>query len=169
MFQEAFDKRVAELYHHQQAMVRQRKFKSGKRAGMVRVPAQRLPFTSNELWGYLDTFCGLRAVQCPYCGAPIDILSLTLDHVVPRALGGSIGLENIRACCTRCNSLKEKLMLEEFLQLLEFLGKCSTHMRSNIESRLLGQLRRFDFAKKAKGPNWVPPPKEQQIPLEEKF
>jgi hypothetical protein len=167
LFQEQFDQKVKDLWASQLARVRVKKFKSGKRAGMVRVPAQPLPFTITELWQMLDSFCGRHAVPCPYCNVPIDILSLTIDHRIPRALGGGYGLDNLQPCCKRCNQLKEKLMPDDFKELLRWLGTVPTYMRSNIESRLLGSLRKLDFSKKAKGPSWVPPPKEQQMALED--
>jgi 5-methylcytosine-specific restriction endonuclease McrA len=166
LFTEQFDQRVKELYSSQQALVRQKKWKSGKRQGMTRVPAQLLPFTRDQLRMVLWTFCGIQAVPCPYCGVPVDILSLTLDHVIPRGLGGSLGLENIKPCCKRCNQLKDKLMPDEFTELLGFLNRSSTHMRNNLESRLLGSLRKIDFSRKKKSDQeFIPPPREQQKTL----
>jgi hypothetical protein len=40
---------------------------------------------------------------CRYCGSTDD---LTVDHVVPRARGGSDNLENLAVACRRCNSRK---------------------------------------------------------------
>jgi hypothetical protein len=169
IFLEQFDAKVKDLWASLLSRVRVKKFKSGKRAGMVRVPAQALPFNRDELAAMLMKFCGLGPAQCPYCNVPIDILSLTLDHKIPLALGGSHGLDNLMPCCQRCNKLKEKLLPHDFMYLMKFLETCSTALRANLEARLLGQLRRYDFNKKQRGPNWVPPPKEQQIPLEEDF
>ncbi|MFN3649133.1 MAG: HNH endonuclease [Armatimonadota bacterium] len=42
--------------------------------------------------------------QCQYCG--VSGRDLTIDHVVPRRLGGPSTWENLVACCRRCNSRK---------------------------------------------------------------
>jgi 5-methylcytosine-specific restriction endonuclease McrA len=30
----------------------------------------------------------------------------SVDHVIPRSMGGSHHLDNLRACCSKCNSTK---------------------------------------------------------------
>ena len=40
---------------------------------------------------------------CAYCGSDRDI---TLDHIVPRAKGGSDHTTNLLACCGSCNADK---------------------------------------------------------------
>lgn len=40
--------------------------------------------------------------RCRYCRAP----AATIDHVAPRAQGGSDDLENLVVCCRNCNSKK---------------------------------------------------------------
>lgn len=42
--------------------------------------------------------------ECQYCG--LNGRDLTIDHVVPRRLGGPSSWENLVACCRRCNSRK---------------------------------------------------------------
>jgi len=42
--------------------------------------------------------------QCQYCGRADR--SLTVDHVVPRHLGGADSWENLVCACVKCNSLK---------------------------------------------------------------
>jgi len=41
---------------------------------------------------------------CQYCGHVSR--DLTVDHVVPRCMGGSDTWENLVACCRRCNLIK---------------------------------------------------------------
>ncbi len=43
---------------------------------------------------------------CQYCGQSKPTNQLSLDHVVPRSLGGLTTWENIVCCCLRCNSRK---------------------------------------------------------------
>jgi len=44
------------------------------------------------------------AYQCQYCGA--SGRDLTIDHVVPKRLGGPATWENLVTCCRRCNARK---------------------------------------------------------------
>ena len=48
--------------------------------------------------------------ECQYCGSKQD---LTLDHVVPRRLGGEDSWENLVTCCRRCNGKKSDKPLEK--------------------------------------------------------
>ncbi|MEM7047411.1 MAG: HNH endonuclease [Pseudomonadota bacterium] len=43
---------------------------------------------------------------CQYCRQPFSARDLTLDHVVPRRLGGRTRWENLVACCGGCNIKK---------------------------------------------------------------
>lgn len=42
--------------------------------------------------------------RCQYCGA--TTLPITVDHIVPRSVGGADSWENLVAACIRCNNLK---------------------------------------------------------------
>ena len=44
--------------------------------------------------------------QCQYCGQTRPLSQLSLDHVVPRSLGGRTTWENIVCSCMKCNSRK---------------------------------------------------------------
>ena len=44
--------------------------------------------------------------RCQYCGKRFPTSELSLDHVVPRTLGGKATWENIVCACTRCNVKK---------------------------------------------------------------
>lgn len=57
--------------------------------------------------------------QCVYCGSTDQ---LTLDHVVPVSRGGSDEIENLVACCQRCNSIKGARTPEEWLQATSLLN-----------------------------------------------
>lgn len=43
---------------------------------------------------------------CQYCGSQRPMSQLSLDHVIPRSLGGKTTWENIVCCCLPCNSRK---------------------------------------------------------------
>ncbi len=44
--------------------------------------------------------------RCQYCGQTRPMSQLSLDHVVPRSLGGRTTWENVVCCCLVCNSRK---------------------------------------------------------------
>lgn len=43
---------------------------------------------------------------CQYCGRKFEEKHLTLDHIIPRDLGGETSWTNIVCCCTGCNLRK---------------------------------------------------------------
>ena len=55
--------------------------------------------------------CGRR---CVYCATPLERETATLDHVYPRAHGGTNMPGNLVASCVRCNRLKGDLLPQEF-------------------------------------------------------
>jgi len=62
-----------------------------------------------------DDFC------CIYCGASAldSAVSLTVDHVLPRELGGTNAHSNLVTCCKSCNSSKQDKPLARFLRKIE--------------------------------------------------
>lgn len=48
---------------------------------------------------------------CQYCGRQLS--NLTIDHVIPRRLGGETDWDNVVAACPRCNHLKGGLTPEQ--------------------------------------------------------
>lgn len=48
--------------------------------------------------------------QCQYCADTFDPSDLTIDHVVPRAMGGKTQWENVVAACKDCNEQKADKM-----------------------------------------------------------
>ncbi|HNT24703.1 MAG TPA: HNH endonuclease [Anaerolineales bacterium] len=76
---------------------------------MVRRPRPRVRLTKREV---------LRrdAYTCQYCGQ--HTLSLTVDHVTPRHLGGQPTWENLVTACPACNHRKGGRTLEQAQMLL---------------------------------------------------
>lgn len=44
--------------------------------------------------------------SCQYCGSRPSLSDLTLDHVLPKSLGGTTAWENITTSCRDCNNKK---------------------------------------------------------------
>lgn len=56
---------------------------------------------------------------CAYCGVPITLGEMTIDHIKPRAAGGTNAHENLNPACRRCNNFKSVFSVGEFRQELE--------------------------------------------------
>nr|DAX81628.1 MAG TPA: RRXRR protein [Bacteriophage sp.] len=52
--------------------------------------------------------------KCSYCGAPAQ----EIDHIVPRAKGGTNSTHNLTPVCRSCNEKKSNLSLKEFGKLM---------------------------------------------------
>ena len=52
---------------------------------------------------------------CAYCGMPLSVREMTMDHVVPRSRGGESRVANLVAACATCNVAKGARTAEEFL------------------------------------------------------
>jgi 5-methylcytosine-specific restriction endonuclease McrA len=50
---------------------------------------------------------------CAYCGTELKLDSFTLDHVLPRKLGGGNSWDNLVGCCKVCNQKKADKPLEK--------------------------------------------------------
>jgi 5-methylcytosine-specific restriction endonuclease McrA len=44
--------------------------------------------------------------RCQYCGKRFPTSELSLDHVIPRSMGGKSNWENMVCSCTKCNVIK---------------------------------------------------------------
>lgn len=117
-------------------MARPKLWKSGKRAGVIRKQALPVLFDRRALEQWLWKIVGLNARGCPYCNAPIDILSLTLDHVIPRAAGGEFALDNMQVICKDCNAMKGDLSDAAFRQLLALARTLSPYDQAKLLGRL---------------------------------
>lgn len=51
--------------------------------------------------------------QCAYCGRPLNSMSATVDHVMPRSRGGRTSWKNCVASCKQCNKRKDDRTPEE--------------------------------------------------------
>lgn len=56
--------------------------------------------------------------KCAYCGKETTLQRATLDHYLPRALGGGMRQENLRLCCRVCQRKKGCLHPDEWNEVL---------------------------------------------------
>ncbi|HCT58152.1 MAG TPA: HNH endonuclease [Gemmatimonas aurantiaca] len=64
--------------------------------------------------------CGHR---CAYCATPLRLETATLDHVMPRSLGGANESGNLVAACALCNRLKGDQLPFEFFTRHPWAGE----------------------------------------------
>ena len=73
-----------------------------------------------SLWLRQGGLCGLT-------GQPMDVMTATIDHIVPISRGGSNELSNLRWTTKAANQAKGNLLDEEFLalcrQVAEHIGR----------------------------------------------
>lgn len=60
--------------------------------------------------------CERPWVECHYCGCRIDAATATLDHIVPRALGGTHSVGNLLLACKPCNAKKGAMSYQKFVK-----------------------------------------------------
>ena len=54
--------------------------------------------------------------RCQYCGQRFESEHLTIDHVIPRCLGGGTSWENCTTACFDCNTKKSNKLIKPITQ-----------------------------------------------------
>jgi 5-methylcytosine-specific restriction endonuclease McrA len=78
--------------------------------------------------------------RCIYCGRLLDDEHIesqaerTLDHLVPRELGGGHGAHNLVTCCRHCNSARQELALRDWLRVLARMGQDSKAISRRVRA-----------------------------------
>lgn len=62
----------------------------------------------------VDLFA-VKGSACVYCGVEAN----SVDHVIPRSLGGPSTIDNLVPACRECNTRKGDMPLEGFLSFKE--------------------------------------------------
>ena len=57
--------------------------------------------------------------RCAYCGREIEFKQMQVDHMVPKASGGTDEIENLMPACRLCNHYKRANSLEWFRHSIE--------------------------------------------------
>ena len=79
------------------------------------IPRYNDPDNKRYLYGKQEGLCNGCVMFFPY-------RNLTVDHIVPKAKGGTDHIENLQLLCGACNSKKHTHTQEEFLALLRIEG-----------------------------------------------
>ncbi|MBI2866403.1 MAG: HNH endonuclease [Chloroflexi bacterium] len=58
--------------------------------------------------------------KCFSCGVDLKADEITIDHIVPRSLGGTGGQINLQVLCSACNNAKSSLLPETVVAVLHF-------------------------------------------------
>jgi len=53
------------------------------------------------------------------CGNPIAFEEMTLDHIVPLAMGGADEVENLQCSCKACNQFKGSILPADFFDRIQ--------------------------------------------------
>jgi hypothetical protein len=51
---------------------------------------------------------------CTYCGRPVALSEMHVDHIVPRSKGGSGKNDNFTTSCETCNKAKSNMSVQDF-------------------------------------------------------
>lgn len=75
--------------------------------------------------------------HCIYCGHPVTLEEMEIDHIVPKSLGGSSEYQNKVCSCAHCNAAKANRFLDDFLE--ENLSEKKFRKYCNRLDTLVGQ------------------------------
>ena len=56
--------------------------------------------------------------HCAYCGKPISIKDMQVDHILPKRNGGTDDIDNLNPSCRLCNHYKRAADTETFRNVL---------------------------------------------------
>ena len=60
--------------------------------------------------------------KCYFCGKKVKFKDITMDHLLPLAMGGRSTKENIVPCCKPCNTKKKSMLPLEWEAYLESIA-----------------------------------------------
>ena len=109
-----------------------------------RGPSRARPYASIPRWAVRAlraatlTACGRR---CAYCAAPLCLERATLDHVLPRCLGGATSADNVFVACYDCNVLKGGRSPFDFFLANPWAAHNFLRLASRVARALKGEAR----------------------------
>jgi hypothetical protein len=57
--------------------------------------------------------------RCAYCGQPVELKKMHVDHITPKFKWGTDDMSNLNPACASCNNWKHSFTVEEFRKELE--------------------------------------------------
>ncbi len=66
---------------------------------------------------------------CKGCETHLDIIHLTLDHIIPKSKGGGDYYDNYQLLCANCNSVKGNRTME---YLMDKIRKRKKHLKLKV-------------------------------------
>lgn len=57
--------------------------------------------------------------HCAYCGTPIEIREMQVDHIIALERGGTDTVDNMFPACRSCNHYKSTMDIETFRRMVE--------------------------------------------------
>jgi 5-methylcytosine-specific restriction endonuclease McrA len=93
--------------------------------------------------------------DCFWCQKELNSITATLDHVVPKALGGNWSIENCVLACSNCNALRGKLT--NILIMIRKAKKSKdrdreykiiNRLKSKLPGKFIKLLRRYELIQK---------------------
>lgn len=82
---------------------------------MIAMAEKRKKFTKSLRTSVWEKYAG----HCAYCGEPLKLVNMQVDHLVPVYSGGSHDFDNLMPSCSSCNNYKRSHDLETFREYLE--------------------------------------------------
>ncbi|MBO4339982.1 MAG: HNH endonuclease [Bacteroidales bacterium] len=68
-----------------------------------------------RLNNYRERLFADAAGSCIYCGHPLTLETMEIDHIVPGSKGGTRNYDNLVCSCPHCNALKGDKDVREFI------------------------------------------------------
>jgi 5-methylcytosine-specific restriction endonuclease McrA len=95
---------------------------------MIKRPRPKIKLSKREIFRR-DNY------TCQYCGQQTK--QLTVDHVLPRRLGGSFSWENLVTACPKCNHIKGGRTIEQANMILKNRPSTPSASAHNIFGRYI--------------------------------
>jgi 5-methylcytosine-specific restriction endonuclease McrA len=128
--------RASKLYYDIKRRSEPKLWKTGRLRGRTRWAGVPVPYSSDDFAAWLMQTIGCNAFPCPYCGAPLDVLSMVLDHDVPLHSGGTNEFSNLVPTCRDDNELKGSMTGADYRIFRRLIRQLSPPGEADVVKRL---------------------------------
>ena len=111
---EAFRARTRAYYARNRERIRAR-----EQARLESLPSEKRHRNHRK---HLDHLLSLQKGMCAACHCPLTASEADVDHIVPKARGGSDDLRNLQVLCGPCNRSKGARLMDEWPGRLDLQG-----------------------------------------------